>query len=1405
LRTWDFDPLFHEVDVFSDLMVALANSNQLMRPGNQQEMRKFLDFCRQHLVVQQPFAVVSPMVIGSLLTHEVTPPCVHVVRLTELAYAHCPAEVGEASTPEVSFFEDQWVAYMQRHLRQSAFNYQGLSRLVIQWQDLLQQSRPRADCKSVEEAEQSAAVTRRLALLHMREVCMPDDLSTICARLWQLHDLAQREAHPPKFYDPAVELLVSAVTWRLGRLLTATQTETLSWCVAALLPTEAQIASAVLSRGVLEGQFNVQQKLGGGVRAPAGTAHNQRTAAPVSTRTRRDARDVVNLGEGLKRRPFLHPSRCERDRWYTVLVLAPLLLSLLQKAGAAPLLHRYASLLERTSSASAPPLHPVDTRAPGRTLFVDLVHSHPSLWLVLAAWAVGLQRCDYRNSALVDELRSCTKLAELALTQLVDDVHRERISLAAVQASRTCTASALRHALELRGAPDLENALMRLDSNFSSQRELLRQLVALDARLSLSERQLIDAQVATAEEHWMSMPIAELKTLLRQREVAASPTATADAAELAPTPSVGAVGALRPLSQVLLDALPWLWELRECNTFALLWQRCEEQGDALLYAASERWRALEVQLADHSLVFGRARPLLGALSHLSECVLLVRTAVCYRSGERRWSAPPDLELTPDREQVAHRSVALVRRLAHVAALHGAQAEVRRVLACVPHWLTEQNEPHASVCAAVAALDSLSDLLRERPLAEWCAGDVDEVLWPVAERIAPSLVSTTPALMEALAECGELVRWLAQFADEDEFSNIIEMCMGKSEMECPSELWKQEPGRPGRPDEEVLSQLSSVRAFLHPLLYGAGVPHFADLPALAAALQRLRPCEQSLLDSLQLCAQLCTALSNLLSDDFSAADFRLAQLAEPALRARWRCSNLHRYEDTRSRAEAARHLDALAITDDTLDEEERQVWLVWLESATDGAGLPKTQRLDELLDFQSSMVLSTAGGAAGAPHMELSVHRFISQLALLRELNSAASRLQTASHFAYLRFDFSFEFTVSPATLRSQLATLRLRQRHWDQLKVDCQRRYYHLNHFSLTLLYRALCLLGAAQHRPLGEAHRRELLALLALVNAQQALEQSHADLFVERLLEAWRQQDVRVPAEWLRDQQLQEHGDEKVDEEQEVEVEEVEREKNGGADASVACAPAQAVAQVSFSLRNAAVAFDVVAARGRTTAAISTERAVVDTAADVSLADQQWAAAPDPYEETTVSALLHALGAALESAFESVPPSWRAVEVPALRELPILHSDLPIRAVCVESPSEVYEQVVFAYAHRGRLPERSDLLLCRQDTTRDEVTRMLNRWEYAASNAHYCERLFCVAGCEQLGYEVQRRAALHIRLALQRGVHTSLLILNVSSSAIASASDHLISQLSVFRTNIAVGWRKHKHKQTTNRGGRVT
>ena len=67
----------------------------------------------------------------------------------------------------------------------------------------------------------------------------------------------------------------------------------------------------------------------------------------------------------------------------------------------------------------------------------------------------------------------------------------------------------------------------------------------------------------------------------------------------------------------------------------------------------------------------------------------------------------------------------------------------------------------------------------------------------------------------LQDADSLLGWLRLTPNDNDFTSSIELALGRSEMECPDELWSREQRSV---DESILSKLSGVRAFLHDHLY-----------------------------------------------------------------------------------------------------------------------------------------------------------------------------------------------------------------------------------------------------------------------------------------------------------------------------------------------------------------------------------------------------------------------------------------------------------------------------------------------------------------------------------------------------------------------------------------------------------
>ena len=97
---------------------------------------------------------------------------------------------------------------------------------------------------------------------------------------------------------------------------------------------------------------------------------------------------------------------------------------------------------------------------------------------------------------------------------------------------------------------------------------------------------------------------------------------------------------------------------------------------------------------------------------------------------------------------------------------------------------------------------------------------------ISEAIPPALVALDLGLATALSASLDLIGWLKTLPDDTDFMSALEMAMGRSEMECPAELWDDGSGAGGhgssaglgRVSEQKLSWLRNVRSYLHPVIY-----------------------------------------------------------------------------------------------------------------------------------------------------------------------------------------------------------------------------------------------------------------------------------------------------------------------------------------------------------------------------------------------------------------------------------------------------------------------------------------------------------------------------------------------------------------------------------------------------------
>jgi hypothetical protein len=144
-------------------------------------------------------------------------------------------------------------------------------------------------------------------------------------------------------------------------------------------------------------------------------------------------------------------------------------------------------------------------------------------------------------------------------------------------------------------------------------------------------------------------------------------------------------------------------------------------------------------------------------------------------------------------------------------------------------------------------------------------------------------------LRVLARGRNFVTWLRGFRVDAEFSTGVEMAMGRSEMECPPELWTEKNGS-GRPDEEKLSMLTSVRNFLYRWIYADRLSNFSlfgNFNNVMRGIALLGPAPDSFASSLEECIRLLMPLTELLSDDDdNTAPSKLLQLLDHTSKARW---------------------------------------------------------------------------------------------------------------------------------------------------------------------------------------------------------------------------------------------------------------------------------------------------------------------------------------------------------------------------------------------------------------------------------------------------------------------------------------------------------------------------------------
>jgi hypothetical protein len=192
------------------------------------------------------------------------------------------------------------------------------------------------------------------------------------------------------------------------------------------------------------------------------------------------------------------------------------------------------------------------------------------------------------------------------------------------------------------------------------------------------------------------------------------------------------------------------------------------------------------------------------------------------------------------------------------------ANIRAVMAS----LQECTVPRAALGGVLDTLDSLcKDFAAAAALRPLLLRDVREFAGPT-QRIPEFLPFLDPALSAGLSQALPLFVWLRNsFATDADFSSNLELALGKSETDCPPELWRVDGQYGvGSVDGQALSKLVNLRTVFHAIIYdSAAFPQLSLLgwAPLSAFFSKACPLAAQLAENLRACVDLQSPLMRLL--------------------------------------------------------------------------------------------------------------------------------------------------------------------------------------------------------------------------------------------------------------------------------------------------------------------------------------------------------------------------------------------------------------------------------------------------------------------------------------------------------------------------------------------------------------
>ncbi|KAJ9458845.1 hypothetical protein DIPPA_15027 [Diplonema papillatum] len=671
--------------------------------------------------------------------------------------------------------------------------------------------------------------------------------------------------------------------------------------------------------------------------------------------------------------------------------------------------------------------------------FHELLESDALVWAQVFSWRVARRAAEGANFAGFVDL--CRRVAKVFTQKAAEIQTREaplRDVVAAVRA-RSSTA-------QVWDAIGVKKSAAVLEAATSLYNTLVARLDAFEEAVdSFFDGGPLQAEVRKIRAEWHAMPFGEALTCLQMPE-------STDAGNTAPR-----------LDPVVMAATEWLRALSGNAIFRWVWDtvvrppgggaggsgaivtETEAGAGAVVRAVRDRLRRVCADIDDETVTFAtlldisrcltreNAERLASLVGHpVTENFAILQTArAAYElkqldeseGGEDVGASFPPPTTRVNTRYLAH-VTSTIEKMRRVMRVKDSKEEIKINIELLSEYVRSATRGQAE--EQMALLDSFALHLEKLQWNQLTAKDFSP-LEEYTRGIGDELLSVSSSLVRALAGHKDFAFWLSELSDDQNFSSAIEMAMGKPEMECPPELWVDDGAGPGHPDEQRLSQLSSVRTALRTFLYGDTALERASVAAVAQCLSGIKPeAADAVGQAIEDLAPLQLPLAELLSHDTDmSALSSVANLYQPSWEARWTLS-------AEGRGPVAIHL-------------------AYVVRRAAGKSVPARQNIDELLDFQSSVVLARARGTASGQE---TISCFVAQFMWVRDLCDAQAKLKVAGHPAAQQFSVAIPLSVSPDAIRAMVTEAEARLAAWEGDVAEIRYRFPCLNAASLRQLLR---------------------------------------------------------------------------------------------------------------------------------------------------------------------------------------------------------------------------------------------------------------------------------------------------------------------------------------------------------------